>query len=98
MKKTLRSVLCVLLVFSGSLGATDSDLDITFGNAGIVTTDFAQRDDAALGVALQSDRKVVVVGFSRLPPPCPCRSDFALARYHNDGSLDTTFGVGGKTV
>src|SRR5262245_37609274 len=98
MKKTLRCILGVLLAVSGSVGATDSDLDITFGNGGIVTTDFSQRDDAAYAVALQPDGKLVVVGMSRLPPPCFCSSDFALARYNNDGSLDTTFGVEGKTV
>jgi hypothetical protein len=27
-----------------------------------------------------------------------CDTDFALARYHSDGSLDANFGVGGRVM
>src|SRR5437867_3015943 len=58
------------------------------GSGGVVITDFAGRDDEAQGVALQADGKIVVVGTSG--------NDFAIARYNADGTLDTTFGSGGK--
>ena len=57
------------------------------------------RSEEALGVAIQPDGKIVVVGYTSIPstPPAPRLPDtFALARYNSDGSLDTGFGDGGK--
>lgn len=51
--------------------------------------------DEARGVAVQSDGKVLVVGFAG---DTAGSDDFALARYNTDGSLDTTFGTGGKVT
>lgn len=39
-------------------------LDTTFNGTGKVSTDFRGSDDFALGVALQSDGKIVVAGYS----------------------------------
>jgi hypothetical protein len=50
----------------------DGSLDTGFGGTGFVITDFGS-DDLAVGVALQSNGTIVVVGFSG--------SDFAVARY-----------------
>ena len=53
----------------------------------------------ATGVAIQSDGKIVVVGYTSIPnvPPAPRLPDtFALARYNAGGSLDTSFGTGGR--
>jgi uncharacterized delta-60 repeat protein len=77
---------------------TDGSLDSTFGSGdGIVTTDFGNSDnltsDNANAVALEGS-KIVVAG-SSVPNSCDCQSDFALARYNADGSLDPTFGSGG---
>jgi len=44
-------------------------------------------------VLLQSDAKIVSIGF---PNSEGSDSDFLLARLNSNGSLDTTFGVGGK--
>ena len=63
-------------------------LDPTFGSHGKVNTSFPGGWDTARGVAIQGDGKIVAAGSSG--------SDFALARYNTDGSLDTTFGVGGR--
>jgi uncharacterized delta-60 repeat protein len=69
---------------------TDGSLDTTFGGDGKVTTDFAGANDQAHAVAIQGDGKIVAAGLAG--------SDFALARYNTDGSLDTTFGGDGKVT
>ncbi|MFD5426499.1 calcium-binding protein [Streptomyces sp. NPDC127084] len=74
---------------------TDGSLDATFGTGGLVTTDFGPgRSDVANAVALQTDGKIVAVGGSALV----AANDFALARYNTDGSLDATFGTGGRVL
>lgn len=55
---------------------TDGSLDITFGGDGKVITDFSGDTDWAQAVAIQSNGKIVTVGFSAWNP-----SDFAVARY-----------------
>jgi uncharacterized delta-60 repeat protein len=75
----------------------DGRLDPTFGNGGKVTTDFANSFDNANAVAIQSDGKIVVVGLMSGSAAIG-GSDFAVARYNPDGSLDATFGTGGKVT
>jgi len=65
----------------------DGSADSSFGDNGTVHTDFAGRSDAAEGVALQADGKIIAVGASG--------REFAVARYNVDGSLDATFAPGG---
>src|SRR5215472_6510769 len=71
-------------------------LDASFGTGGRVTTDFASPNDQAESVAVQPDGKIVVAGaagrFTNRG------FDFALARYNSNGTLDTTFGTGGKVT
>ena len=74
---------------------SDGSLDATFGAGGKVTTDFFGSVDEAFGVAIQGDGKIVAVG--RAPAPVTI-DNFGLARYNIDGSLDATFGSGGKVV
>ncbi len=76
----------------------DGRLDSEFGTGGIVTTDFGSGEagarpslDRAGGVAVESDARIVVAGSTRGE-----HQAFALARYNPDGSLDSSFGVGGK--
>jgi len=73
----------------------DGSLDATFGIGGKVTTDFGTNFDEALGVTIQADGKIVAVGRTHTGN---VQSDFAIARYNTDGSLDTTFGTGGKVI
>jgi uncharacterized delta-60 repeat protein len=75
--------------------AADGDLDASFGSGGKIVSDFFGRSNNANAIALQSDGKIVVAGhaLSASGPP-----DFALARYHSDGSLDTSFGSGGRVT
>jgi uncharacterized delta-60 repeat protein len=72
------------------------DLDPTFGVGGKVTTDFfGGLNDLARALVLQPDGKLVAAGQAEATDG---RSEFALARYLPDGSLDPTFGVGGKVT
>lgn len=74
---------------------SDGSLDSTFDGDGTVLTDFAGLGDEAQAVAIQSDGKIVVAGVSGIPG----NTDFALARYNSDGSLDATFdGLGMVTT
>jgi uncharacterized delta-60 repeat protein len=66
----------------------DGSLDTSFDTDGKVITDFAGFVDLVQSVTVQADGKILVAGSSN--------NDFALARYNVDGSLDTSFGVGGK--
>ncbi len=78
-------------------------LDRSFGSGGKVLTDLGPAsDDEASAVALQQDGKIVVAGGTSKPGTCAGSSapwtcpDFALVRYTTHGSLDTSFGSGGK--
>ncbi len=80
----------------------DGSLDITFGTAGRVVTDFAGREDEARAVVVEPDGKIVVAGASAPTGTTvhntPAGSEIALARYNADGTLDTTFGQGGRVL
>ena len=73
----------------------DGAIDTTFGTAGKVSTDIAGGSDQAFAIALQADGKIVVAGSSDVSPK---GKSFALVRYNADGSLDASFGTGGKVV
>ena len=88
-----------LLLVAGVLGlalpllaqAAAGDLDPSFGVGGKVVTGFSlSSSDEARGVALMRNGKIVAAGISG--------SDFGLARYNRDGSLDSSFGLGGKVL
>ena len=70
------------------------DLDPTFGDPGRVTTPIGTSDDEGYGVALQSDGRIVVAGYSSNGSDC----DFAVLRYNSNGSLDVSFGGAGKVT
>ncbi len=69
---------------------TDGSLDTSFGGTGKVRTDTGS-NDTARSVAIQSDGKIVVGGFSGISG----NNDFAVFRYNTDGSLDSSFGSAG---
>jgi uncharacterized delta-60 repeat protein len=76
--------------------AAPGDLDPTFGNGGIVITGQGNTLDAARAMAIQSDGKIVVVGDGNVTQNN--NSEFAVARYNTDGSLDTSFGGTGIVI
>jgi uncharacterized delta-60 repeat protein len=77
---------------------TDGSLDPSFGSGGKVTTDFAQNTDRAAGVAIQSDGRIIVVGDTSFVSASGLTAslDFGVVRYMPDGSVDSSFGSGGK--
>jgi uncharacterized delta-60 repeat protein len=71
-----------------SVGGNTDPLFAAFTpGSGRATTDFGAYETGS-NVALRPDGKIVVAGSSG--------SELALARYNPDGSLDTSFGTGGK--
>ena len=74
--------------------AADGDLDTSFGSDGKVITATSSGSDAARSVAIQSDGKIVVAGYSNNGS----NDDFALVRYNTDGTLDTSFDSDGKVT
>jgi len=109
--KNTQSKLCRFATHCRALGATamiltlfltmqmaqavDGDLDPTFGTGGMVMTDLNRSTDLANAVAIQSDGKLVVVGQTYKNNDYS-DEDFAVTRYNTDGTLDNTFGRGGK--
>ena len=72
------------------LNAADGSLDTTFDSTGMQTVTFGGAMNFASAVAIQSNGQIVVAGGNG--------ADFAIARLNSDGSLDTTFNGGTKTV
>jgi uncharacterized delta-60 repeat protein len=73
----------------------NGSLDTSFGGDGKVRTNFGSPDfDQANDVAIQADGRIVAVGSA--DGDSPPRGTFALVRYEADGSLDDSFGDGGK--
>ena len=75
------------------LSGTDGSLDTSFGTGGIVTTAIGTLDDEINALALQSDGKIVAVGYSE-----GSQYSFAVARYTTGGVLDTTFNSTGTVT
>lgn len=71
--------------------------DFGFGTGGKQITDFFDAGAKANGVVLQPDGRFVVAGTASDSATRPVATDFALARYNSDGSLDSSFGIGGET-
>ncbi len=71
---------------------TDGTLDTSFDGDGKVVTPVLNAGDTGRDVILQPDGKIIVVGSANNGS----NDDFAAVRYNSDGSLDTTFGTGGK--
>ena len=79
---------------------SDGSLDTTFGVGGLVRTTFNSEGCFASAIVLQADGKVIVAGtkYVHFTSDQSSDTDFALARYNSDGTLDSTFGVGGEVA
>lgn len=75
---------------------SDGSIDSTFDGDGKVATDFDRGVDSAFGIALQPDGKIVLAGITRVAGTVAF--DIGLARYNQDGSLDTSFDSDGRVV
>ncbi len=69
-------------------------LDGSFGTGGKQTTTFGSSTDIAKAVILQSDAKIIVAGYSYTGSAYA----FATVRYNTGGTVDTSFGSGGKVT
>jgi len=67
---------------------SDGTLDTTFGNSGKIMQPIGSYDDFGNSLAIQPDGKILLGG------RCSngSNSDFCIARFNSDGTLDTTFG------
>ena len=72
-------------------GSLDTTFNVSGNRPGIIDTSLRGVSDVAWGLVLQSDRKIVVVGYSQTD-----YGDVAVLRYNPDGTLDTSFGVSGN--
>ena len=68
-------------------------LDASFGSGGIIRPDFGV-SGSGNAVIIQADGKIVVAGQAGILPNAT--SDFALARYNANGSLDASFDGDGR--
>jgi uncharacterized delta-60 repeat protein len=97
-----RSRACAFFVFltmvvaacCGVARAADGDLDLSFGGSGRLLTDFSATDEYGQAVVVQPDGKILIAGQSGIYP----LFHSAFVRFNRNGTADTTFGTGGKTV
>lgn len=73
--------------------SADGIIDSGFGMDGKVRTSVRDEDEAT-GIILQSDGKIVLGGFAAVN----AIADFAMVRYLDNGEIDKSFGIGGKTI
>ena len=70
----------------------DGSLDTGFGSGGTATVAFGSLANPLGGAARQPDGKIVIAGYTQ------DGEDVAVARLNANGSLDATFGAGGKAT
>lgn len=77
----------------------DGSLDQTFGNNGIVLTSFGpDTDSRPRAVMIDSKHRILVAGKTRPISTDPNLYAFAIARYLENGELDTSFGTNGLVI
>ncbi len=79
----------------------DGSLDSTFDGDGKLTTPIGVSDDIATGIAIQPDGKALVSGYTNdynRTTGQITTERFSVIRYNVNGSLDLTFGDGGKVT
>lgn len=76
-----------LYLFPARFHAQDGSLDLSFDSDGFVTTPIGSSEDYGRAVAIQSDGKIVVAGYSYNGD----RDEFAVVRYNANGDLDDSF-------
>lgn len=99
-RRTLSGILAAVVFATAILTARPAAadgvpgrLDATFGTGGAATANFATGIDYAWSIDAQPDGKVVTAGVA-----VGTNQDFAVARWTANGTLDSTFGSGGKVT
>lgn len=77
---------------------SDGSVDTGYGNGGYNQLAIGVQHDEINAVLAQTDGKVVAGGLCQVPGGPGLRSDFCIARYHTDGSIDTAFGNNGVVL
>ncbi len=81
---------------NSSAQLTPGSLDSTFGSSGRIDAQLITgASDVGVGVALQTDRKIVIVN-DCVTSPTNNAQVFCVARFNADDSVDTSFTAGGK--
>jgi uncharacterized delta-60 repeat protein len=94
----LRTAAMILALSTAAIpaSATDGALDPSFNTAGTVFISFGSGNDDTGEFQIQTDGKIVIsAGASN---PATGMRDYALARLRADGTLDASFGTGGKVI
>lgn len=76
------------------------DLDLTFGQNGLVTTDVGNLglDDGANVIRQLSDGNLIIAGRNRTIGSPPYQSDLILAKFQQNGALAASFGQNGFVI
>ena len=72
----------------------DGRLDASFADGGVLTLDLGSLGDQVNAAIQQSDGKIVIAGSGNNG----AGTDFALARLHDNGTLDASFGTNGVVI
>jgi uncharacterized delta-60 repeat protein len=94
MKRKLYTSFIFILLIAGTVVSGPGDLDTTFAGTGKLRFGFNKGDDTAKGTAIQADGKIVVVGSTTNG----FDTDYLVIRYNVDGTLDGSFGAGGRVL
>jgi len=91
-----KSLLLTALFFgtTAAIFAADGKLDLSFDGDGIVSTDNAHANEGITDLQVQSDGKIIAVGYSGETSSSTLRT--VIVRYNPNGSIDSTFGTSGK--
>jgi uncharacterized delta-60 repeat protein len=89
--KTASIIFLLVIQLFSDLAAQPGTLDTSFGTGGATLVGFGRREDITEDVVIQPDGKILVAGYSDLQG-----QETSMIRLNSDGSLDTTFGIGGK--
>lgn len=76
---------------------TDGTIDNTFGTSGQVYFNIGSFDDYGTGVAVQTDGKIMIGGYTILDSNFS-KYDFAAVRLNSDGTLDDSYGTNGIAI
>lgn len=75
----------------------DGEPDPDFGDEGFARLDFDNAEDTVEAVAVQPDGRIVAVGAVK-PSGSTQGTDFGIARFMADGSVDSDFGSNGRVM
>jgi len=81
--------------FAAARFNSNGSIDPTFGDNGKTTINFNGYNDFGRNAVLQPDGKILIAGAAKNNNG---NSSIALLRLNGDGTLDNTFGTGGKTT